>query len=193
MSLGTNSIEILNPFYCGYNETMNIRKEVPQDYLEVYDLVKAAFEHMAEASGDEQDIVNRLRKSDAFVPELSLVAEMDGRVVGHIMFTKMKIGSHEALTLAPVSVLPQFHGQGIGSALILEGHRIARDMGFKSIVVIGHAYYYPRFGYKKAHLYGLTAPFEVPPDAFMVIELVDEGLKGVSGMIELAPEFFIKE
>ena len=171
---------------------MNIRKELPKDYAEVYDLVKAAFEHMAEASGDEQDLVNRLRKSKAFIPELSLVAEMDGKIVGHILFTKMKIGDHESLSLAPVSVLPEYHGQGIGSALILEGHRIAREMGYQSIVVIGHAYYYPRFGYKKAHLFGITAPFDVPPDAFMVIELVPDGLKGVSGMIEYAPEFLLK-
>ncbi len=170
---------------------MNIRQETPQDILAVYDVVKAAFEHMALASGEEADLVNRLRKSQAFIPELSLVAEQNGRVIGHILFTKMKIGEHDSLALAPVSVLPEFHGQGIGSALIVEGHRIARELGFKSAIVVGHAYYYPRFGYRWASLYDIKAPFEVPQDAFMAIELVPDGLKGVSGMIAYAPEFFI--
>lgn len=170
---------------------MIIRQEKPQDILAVYDVVKAAFEHMAFASHDEQDLVNRLRKSAAFIPELSLVAEQDGRIVGHILFTKMKIGEHLSLALAPVAVLPEFHGQGIGSALILEGHRIARELGYRSVIVVGHAYYYPRFGYRWASLYGIKAPFEVPQDAFMALELVPGGLNGVSGMIEYAPEFFI--
>lgn len=172
---------------------MNIRQEKTQDFPAVYDVVKAAFEHMALSTGEEADLVNRLRKSKAFIPELSLVAEEQGRVIGHILFTKMKIGTHDSLALAPVSVLPEFHGRGIGSALIQEGHRIARELGYSSAIVVGHAYYYPRFGYRWASHFGITAPFEVPQDSFMAIELVPDGLKGVSGMIEYAPEFFPEE
>jgi len=167
-----------------------IRQERETDFDSVYEVVRSAFETMEMASGDEQDLVNRLRKSPAFIPELSLVAEQDGQIIGHIMFTKMKIGVHLALTLAPVAVLPAYQKQGIGAKLIVEGHRIARELGYNVIILVGHAGYYPRFGYTPAGKYNIQAPFEVPDDAFMVLELREGGLKGVSGMIEFAPEFF---
>jgi len=167
-----------------------IRQECEADHDSVYEVVRSAFETMEMASGDEQDLVNRLRKSTAFIPELSLVAECDGQVIGHIMFTKMKIGDYNALTLAPVAVLPEYQKQGIGAKLIVEGHRIARELGHSVIILVGHADYYPRFGYTPARKSNIQAPFEVPDDAFMVLELREGGLNGISGMIEFAPEFF---
>jgi predicted N-acetyltransferase YhbS len=166
-----------------------IRQEQEKDFGAVYQVVKSAFETMEEASGDEQDLVNRLRKSPAFIPELSLVAELDGQVIGHILFTKMKIGDHPSLALAPVAVLPAYQKQGIGGKLIEEGHRIARDLGYGSIIVVGHPAYYPRFSYTRASTWAIQAPFDVPDEAFMVLELREGGLKGVSGMIAFAPEF----
>jgi len=167
-----------------------IRQECEADYDSVFEVVKSAFETMEVASGDEQDLVNRLRKSTVFVPELSLVAEHDGNILGHIMFTKMKVGTHPALALAPVAVLPKYQKQGIGAKLIVEGHRIARELGHSVVILVGHPDYYPRFGYKPAGEYNIQAPFDVPVDAFMVMELREGGLKEVSGMIEFAPEFF---
>jgi predicted N-acetyltransferase YhbS len=134
--------------------------------------------------------VNRLRKSPAFIPELSLVAENNGNILGHILFTKIKIGGCPSLTLAPVAVLPAYQKQGIGGKLIEEGHRIARELGYGSIILVGHPDYYPRFGYTPASKWNIQAPFEVPDEAFMVLELREDGLKGISGMIEFAPEFF---
>jgi predicted N-acetyltransferase YhbS len=173
---------------------MNIffRQEQEKDIDAVYQVVKTAFETMELADGDEQDLVNRLRKSEAFIPELSLVAEMDGRIIGHILFTRMKIGEHASLALAPVAVLPDFQGRGVGAQLIREGHRIAREVGYRSVIVVGHPDYYPRFGYLPASRWKITAPFEVPDEAFMVLELVEGGLDGVSGEIEYAKEFFEK-
>jgi predicted N-acetyltransferase YhbS len=167
-----------------------IRQEQEKDFGAVYQVVKSAFETMEEASGDEQDLVNRLRKSPSFIPKLSLVAECDGQVIGHILFTKMTIGGHPSLALAPVAVLPAYQNQGIGGKLIEEGHRIAKELGYSSIVVVGHAAYYPRFGYTRASQWAIQAPFEVPDEAFMILELREDGLKGVSGMIAFAPEFF---
>ena len=167
-----------------------IRQEREADFDSVYEVVRSAFKTMEMASGDEQDLVNRLRKSPAFIPELSLVAELDGQIIGHIMFTKMKIGVHPALALAPVAVLPEYQKQGIGAKLIVEGHRIARELGHNAIILVGHADYYPRFGYTPAGKRNIQAPFEVPEEAFMVLELREGGLKGVSGMVEFAPEFF---
>jgi len=167
-----------------------IRQERETDFDSVYAVVRSAFETMEVASGDEQDLVNRLRKSSAFIPELSLVAVCDGKIVGHIMFTKMKVGIHPALALAPVAVLPEYQKQGIGGKLIAEGHRIARELGHSVAILVGHPNYYQRFGYQPAGNFNIQAPFDVPADAFMVLELREGGLMGVSGLIEFAPEFF---
>jgi predicted N-acetyltransferase YhbS len=167
-----------------------VRQEQEKDHEAVYQVVKTAFETMELADGDEQDLVNRLRKGEAFIPELSLVAECDGKIIGHILFTKMKIGAHPSLALAPVAVLTEYQNQGVGGKLIVAGHRIARELGHDSVILVGHPAYYPRFGYKLASKWGIKAPFDVPDEAFMALELVEGGLTGVSGMIEYAPEFF---
>lgn len=104
---------------------MLIRKESPKDYERVYQVVKRAFESAEHADGNEQDLVDALRKSEAFIPELSLVAEMDQKIAGHIMFTRATVGDETVLALAPLSVLPGYQRKGIGTALIREGHRIA--------------------------------------------------------------------
>lgn len=168
-----------------------IRREVEIDYPAVYLLVKEAFEKWKNAQADEQDLVERLRKSKAFVPELSLVAEIEEKIVGHILFTRLTIGRDESLALAPMAVLPGFQRSGIGGKLIEEGHRIARQLGFKSCIVLGHKEYYPRFGYKPASQWGINAPSGLPQDVFMAIELVPGGLQGVHGKVLYAPEFGI--
>ena len=170
-----------------------IRQETEKDYPAVYNLVKSAFDGMPYADGDEPELVVRLRKSDSFIPQLSLVALMENEIVGHILFTKMKFGSHPSLALAPVAVLPAYQKKGIGALLIHESHRIARELGHRSVIVVGHADYYPRFGYQRAIRWNITAPFEVPDEAFMALELVPGALDHVSGMIAYAREFFEKD
>jgi predicted N-acetyltransferase YhbS len=170
-----------------------IRQETEKDHAEVYQLVKSAFEGMEFADGDEPELVVRLRKSSAFIPELSLVAVKQDEIVGPILFTKMRIGSRPSLALAPVAVLPSYQKKGIGGQLIREGHRIAKKLGHDSVIVVGHAAYYPRFGYLPASRWKITAPFEVPDDAFMAIELVPGSLKNACGMIKYAKEFFMEE
>lgn len=81
---------------------------------------------MEKTNGDEPNLVNRLRKSDAFIPELSQVAEKDGKIIGHILLTRMKICQQDSLALVPVAVLPEHQSQGVGTRLIREGHRIAK-------------------------------------------------------------------
>ena len=173
---------------------IHIRQEKPADYSLVNQLIWLAFRDMAESDQTEHLLVDRLRKSDAFIPELSIVAEMDGKIVGHILLTKIHIQNEqqhfESLALAPVSVLPEFQNKGIGSKLIVQAHKVARELGYKSIVLLGHEAYYPRFGYQRARKYGIQLPFEAPDENCMVIELVEDGLKGVSGMVVYASEFF---
>ncbi len=170
-----------------------IREERKDDYVNIYRIVTAAFEGTEYTSGDEQDLVIRLRGSSSFLPELSLVAEFNGEIIGHIMFTEAVIRegekNHQTLTLGPVSVLPEYQKKGIGSRLIEEGHDAARCLGYRSVLLVGHPEYYPRFGYRPAEVFGIKTYLELPPGVFMASELTKNGLEGVSGTVNFAPEF----
>ena len=173
---------------------MIIRKEKPEEYTSVIELTAKAFETMPFSEGDEDKLVERLRKAATFIPELSLVAELDGQLVGHILFTPLQIKNEQdiftSLVLGPVSVLPEFQKQGIGGQLIRAGHQKAKELGFQSVILIGHPEYYPRFGYKTASGFGLKVAMELPSDdVFMAAELTENGLSGVSGMVIFPPEF----
>lgn len=169
---------------------MLIRQENNKDFDNVYSVVKKAFQMAEHSDGNEQDLVVALRKSDAFIPELSLVAEIDGKIVGHIMFTKIEIGNHTELTLAPLAVLPEYQKQGVGAALIKEGHRIAKELGYQYSVVLGSETYYPRYGYIPAKQLGIKAPFEVASENFMAIKL-QENAEPINGIVKYAKEFGI--
>ena len=172
---------------------VTIRLLVEGDVDTVYELIKAAFAEVPESDHSEPDLVRRLREDPAYIPDLELVAEMDQKVVGHILLTKVQISygdsSKEALALAPVSVLPELHGRRIGAALIRDAHRRAAELGFHLIVLIGHPTYYPRFGYQKASDYGIKVTFPVPDEAVMVHELVPGALDEYEGTIRFAEAF----
>ena len=167
-----------------------IRQENKNDYEEVYNVIKTAFETAEHSDGNEQDLVVALRKSDNFIPELSLVAVMDNKIVGYILFTKIKIGKQEELALAPLGVLPEYQKQGIGTKLIEQGHKIAKKLGYHYSIVLGSEKYYTKFGYIPASQYGIKAPFEVPNENFMAIKLNDFE-KEITGTVEYAKEFGI--
>lgn len=171
---------------------MIIRQEQARDQGAVYSLVKRAFEAAEHADGTEHQLVSALRKSDAFIPELSLVAEIDGQLAGHIMFTKAKVGGHAVLALAPLSVAPEYQRQGVGTALIQEGHQIARALGYGWSIVLGSETYYPRMGYLPAVPFGIRAPFKVPRENFMACKLLP-GAPGLHGTVRYAKEFGIEE
>ncbi len=173
---------------------ITIRKEIPKDHNWVIELTAKAFETMPFSEGDEDKLVARLRNAPGFIPELSLVAELDGLIVGHILFTPLVIDNgqqqFESLVLGPVSVLPEFQKQGIGGKLIRAGHQKAVELGFRSVILIGHPEYYPRFGYKPASTWGIKTHYELPSDdVFMAVELTEGALKNVSGMVIFPPEF----
>lgn len=170
---------------------MEIRKEEPKDYTEIYEVVKSAFDSAEHADGNEQDLVNTLRTGDSYIPQLSLVAEENGKIVGHIMFTRAKIGTVIALALAPLSVLPEYQKKGIGTALIEEGHRIAKQLGYGYSVVLGSEKYYPRFGYMPATLLGIIPPFDVPDENFMAFNLKQDD-SCIYGVMKYAKEFGIE-
>lgn len=173
--------------------SVSIRQEQTTDYDRVYRLVLDAFSQAVHTDGHEQDLVVRLRSGAAFVPELSLVAEVEAELVGHILFTRAVIRDgerdHATLVLGPVAVAPGSQRRGIGGRLVEAGHRVARNLGFASSVLVGHPTYYPRFGYRPAESFGIVTHLELPPGVFMACELRPGGLAGVSGMVIYAPEF----
>ncbi len=168
---------------------MIIRKEIKSDYDEVYALIKASFASAEHSDGTEQDLVVRLRNSEEFIPELSLVAEDANGIIGHILFTKAKVNNADVLALAPLSVLPSYQRKGIGTALIKEGHNIAKELGYDICVVLGSSEYYPRLGYTKASEFGIAAPFPVPAENFMAISLNNNKVM-LNAQIEYSKAFF---
>ena len=171
-----------------------IRQEQKQDYPNVFQLIQLAFKDMPESDHQEQFLVERIRHSDGFIPELSLVAESDGKIIGYLLLSKVEIITGDkhfpSLALAPVAVLPSFQYQGVGSKLIREAHRIAAQIGYHSALVLGHSNYYPRFGYRPAQDFNIVFPFDVPSEYCMAIELIPEGLKEVHGMVKYPDVFF---
>lgn len=168
---------------------LKIRQESKGDLKEIYNLNSLAF-----GQENEAKLVDFLRDSDAFVPELSLVATIDNNIVGYILFAKIKIiddrhNKFDSLALAPMAVRPGFQKKGIGGQLIKTGLDKARQMNFKSVIVLGHEHYYPKFGFVPADKWKIKAPFDVPANVFMGIELVADGLKNVSGTVRYPKEF----
>jgi len=169
---------------------LNIRQERPADYHAVYQVIQEAFADAEYRDGHEQDLVVALRKSRSFIPELSLVAIEDHKIVGHILFTKASVNRVEVLALAPLSVLPAYQNRGIGLSLIRQGHMIASELGYGYSVVLGHAGYYPKAGYLPASRYGIRAPFEVEDENFMAVRL-NENADQLDGVMEYDQAFGI--
>ncbi|NUN99002.1 MAG: N-acetyltransferase [Saprospiraceae bacterium] len=167
----------------------SIRPEQPSDIPAIHEV-----NHLAFGQAEEAVLVDNLRNSDAFIPGLSLVAVKEGQIVGHILFTKIKIkddqgNAYNSLALAPMAVRPEFQNKGIGGQLIRSGLDQAKALGHASVIVLGHEHYYPRFGFVPAEKWNIRAPFEVPSAAFMGIELQEDALGNVRGIVEYDKAF----
>ena len=167
---------------------MIIRKESEEEFNQIYDLVKIAFQTAQVTNGDEQNFVSKLRASENYIPGLALVAEENGKLVGHMMLTRAYIINddhrHEVLYLAPISVALEYRRKGIGSELIKESFRLARNMGHTAVVLVGDPAYYHRFGFKPAITFGIKPKMEIPDEYVMACELVSGALKGISGVTD---------
>ncbi len=169
---------------------LEIRQENMNDYKQVYNVIKIAFEKAEHRDGNEQDLVIKLRESNSFIPELSLVAVYENKIIGYILFTKIKIGDSTELALAPLAVLPEYQRKGIGMRLITEGHRIAKQLNYNYSVVLGSNKYYSKSGYILASKYNIKAPFDVEDEFFMAIKL-NENAKAIKGIVEYDKVFGI--
>ena len=170
---------------------MLIRTETKDDFKHVFNLNYLAFEKR----DDEAKLVERIRFSNCFIRDLSLVAEEQGEIVGHVLLSKAKIiqenGEKEVLVLAPVAVNPSVQKKGIGSNLIQEVLRRAKDLGYGLVLLIGHPTYYPKFGFQPAKQHGIElTQFKVPDDVFMVCELIEGELQRTNGELRYPPAFF---
>lgn len=174
---------------------VTIRTEVPDDYSQVFELNYRAF-----GNRDlESRLVEKIRKSPAFIPELSIVAERDGKIVGHLLLSKARLiqGDREqdVIVLAPLAVLPEYQRQGIGSRLMNEGLKRVGDLGYGFVFLIGHPSYYPKFGFKPARACGFElTQFSVSDEVFMVYERneerIEEKLSGFRGELRYPDAFF---
>jgi len=165
---------------------VHIRSEETKDFPMIWQINKAAFDRDAEA-----DLVNNLRNAGAVT--LSLVADSFGQLVGHIMFSPMVIatdrGEIPAVGLGPMAVLPGFQNRGVGSQLVRTGLERLKEMGHQIVIVLGHPWFYPRFGFQPSQPLGIRWENNVPDEVFMVMPLRDGALEGIRGVARYHPAF----
>ena len=162
-----------------------IRKEREGEFAATRDIHLAAFETPAEA-----DLVDALRRRAQ--PIVSLVAARGGTLVGHILFSPVSLTGHPEIRLmglAPMAVAPDYQRQGIGSQLVRAGLEGCRRIEAAAIVVLGHADYYPRFGFRKASSFGIRSEYEVPDEVFMAMELEADALANATGTVHYHAAF----
>ena len=162
------------------------RLEEPTDIDRIYDVQRAAFKR-----DDEANLVNSLRGSKDCL--CSVVAESNGEIVGHCLFTRVLVVSgrkkFEAAALGPVAVVPDRQGAKLGTMLIITATNMVVDYGYNILFVLGDREYYTRFGYTDASEYGFSLPYEVTSGAFMVAALSPDALRGKHGVVHYAKEF----
>ena len=174
---------------------LTISQEENSELPVICNLIEIAFADMQESDHQEHHLVDKLHKSDTYIPELSLVAKTDkGEIVGYILLTKVEIvsesGVQTSLAVAPLAVLPEYQNKGIGEMLLKEAHKRAASLGYETAVLLEHKDSYPRVSYCKAADYGITFPFDVPSEYCQVIELIPDALKSIKGMVRYPAVFF---
>jgi putative acetyltransferase len=167
---------------------MSFADEREDDIPAIREVVTAAFGRTSEAK-----LIEAIRNSSNFIPELSIVAVEEGNVLGHILFSSIVIEAQgqtvPALALAPLAVIPARQHQGIGSQLVQTGLSRCRDLGHSVVVVLGNPHYYQHFGFQTASKFDIRAPFLVPDEAFMVLELKLNALIEIRGIVRYPPYF----
>ena len=177
---------------------LHLRKEAPKDHFTVEKITREAHWDgnwdIEPAIDDTHFLVHRLRQCPSYIPELHYIAEASGKPVGHIMYTASKVVAnngkeHEMLTFGPLSVLPEYQGQGVGKALMLHTFEIAKDMGHRAVLIFGHPSYYPRVGFRPAAEFNITDAEGNNFDAFMARPLYEGALDGISGRYYIDPAY----
>lgn len=166
---------------------LTIRTTDKNEFFETENLTREAFWNLYKPGCDEHLALHQLRSGDCYVPELDLIALLDGQIVGHVISTKAKVVDsgdevcHEVLCLGPISAEPSLQGKGIGSQLMRQSIARAASLGFKSIILYGNPEYYKRFGFENAEKYTIATRDNQNYDPFMAIELYPGALNGITG------------
>lgn len=173
---------------------LTIRPELLSDYRETENMVREAFWDVYKPGCNEHLVLHKLRDAAAFVKELDLVACVGDKIVGNIVYSEAEIADGEdqrsiVLCMGPLSVLPAWQGKGIGSSLMKQSIDKARSLGYKAVVIFGDPGYYHRFGFKNAKEYNIQTPQGENFDAFMALELFENGLSGIQGKFQEDPVF----
>lgn len=171
---------------------MEVRSINVTEFSEVDLLLRDSFTETEHGYQGEAELVKKIRAEKSYNPELELVAAEEYQVVGHTLLSEVAVGETEdntGLALAPIAVRPGLQRKGIGTALIREAEKRAKNQGYRYISILGSPEYYGRFGYEPASSYGITAPFEVPDEAFLVKVLVKDGLDEVNGELRYTKAF----
>ena len=176
---------------------INIRLETPADYHAVEEITREAFWSFWEPDTkicSEHLLVHRLRSVESFVPELDFVAEGDGKIVGHIIYTKSKIVDddgveYETLTFGPLTVAPELQSMGIGKMLMQHSFDEAQRLGYRAVLIFGHPDYYPRVGFQRAAEFGITPTVGNVRDPFMAYPLYKGALDGIHGRYFIDPVY----
>lgn len=166
-----------------------IRQEQPADYPAVHALVEAAFATAAHGDGTEADYLRALREKDTFIPALSLVADLYGKIVGQVTLTRTNIttpkGEITQLALSPLSVHPDYFRQGIARALVNHALGMARQLGYKAVFLCGEPEVYTRLGFAPSHSFGIHHVDDPLADWCMARELTRDALVGITGTIDI--------
>jgi putative acetyltransferase len=160
---------------------IKIRSETENDFTAIRRVNDLAF-----GRPEEGRLVDNLRLLPEYEARLSLVAELEGKIVGHVLFTPIYIHAEDGeeypcLSLGPIAVIPDYQKQGTGGQLIRAGHLTALELDYTAVLLLGHPSYYPRFGYQPADKWELTNPWQINGEPWMAIELVESALTGKAG------------
>ena len=161
---------------------IDIRPETENDHVSIRRVNDLAF-----GRPEEGRLVDNLRQLPEFEPRLSLIAELDGQIIGHVLFSPIYIQGEDGeeypcLSLGPIAVAPEYQEQGYGGKLIEAGHRAALELDYTAVLLLGHPGYYPRFGYLPAEKWEITNPWQIDDDPWMGIELVKGALECKAGL-----------
>ncbi|GMQ58350.1 N-acetyltransferase [Vallitalea sediminicola] len=173
-----------------------IRLENEKDYREVENVTREAFWDKYKPGCDEHVVVNKIRKTNAFIKELDFVACDEDKIIGNIIYSKAKVINEdneefEVLCMGPISVLPSYQGKGIGSSLMKHSIEAAKILGYNAIIIFGNPKYYHRFGFENAEKYKIQTSWGVNFEEFMALELHKGSLDGITGKFYEDPVFKI--
>lgn len=170
---------------------ITIRPERPAEFPAIYALIETAFKTAQVSDGTEQDYTDKLRAGGGYVPELGLVAEESGTLLGHVLLTKMPLlrdsdgTSMDVLLVAPLSVVLEQRGKGIGAALMKAGLQRAAELGFGAAFLVGNPDYYQRFGFVASSSFGVRCSLVIPEQYVLGRELREGALAQCAGVIKV--------